>query len=163
MDCSWNFEQSNTHLARWKSLEKLICFFVQPLLSGHFFVKWCTSTTNQPRISDPCAIPFDSSYIMPMFSEVSKIAFYEVKLLIWVNLDFRVGPIGARNQKLRPLPDPFQRHKSSDDLRISKRASVKKHIFRGNPRYTILCEILDYILAGLYFGNQSYPWTCFDE
>ena len=61
--------------------------------------------------------------------KVSKITFYETKLLIWVHSRLLVGPTETQNQKLRPLPNLFWRHDSSGRLTIFKWASIQSVFF----------------------------------
>ena len=52
---------------------------------------------------------------------------------------------------------------SIGSLRITKKAMVKKLIFQGKLICIVLRVILVYMLLGLCFGNQTHPWTRFDE
>ena len=114
-----------------------------------------------PRIGDPHSILFDSRYSMPMFGEVSKITFYKAKLSNYGHLNLRIWPTVARKLKLRPRPGSFLPHKSSSGLRTSKRAFVKKCVFRCKPRYTVLREILVCTLLGTLFWKPNIPLDSF--
>ena len=88
-----------------------------------------------------------------MFSNIAKIALFEIKLSIKVCLILRAGQIETSNQNLIPLSDLFQCHRSIGCLRFDKRATVEK-LFQGNKLYYIILSIISiYFLRGLYFEN----------
>ena len=78
-------------------------------------------------------------------------------------LDLHAGLTEARNQKVNISIDSFRSHKSRGDLKILKRASVEKLIFRRKQSCIILRENLVYSLSGLRFEKRRYPWTRLDE
>ena len=63
----------------------------------------------------------------------------------------------TQNQNPRLLLNLLWCHQSSGCLRFAKQAMVEKLV------YIVLCEILICLLLGLYFENQAYPRTHFDE
>ena len=57
-------------------------------------------------------------------------------------LVLRVRPTGTWNQELRPLSNLFRCHEFNGSLRISKRDSVRNHVFQGKLFLLDLCETL---------------------
>ena len=50
-------------------------------------------------------------------------------------------PTGTRNQKMRPPTNSFRRYECIGDLKISKRASVRNHVFRDKPLVSIFVKL----------------------
>ena len=75
----------------------------------------------------------------------------------------RTGLTGTQNQKLRPVLDLFQCHKSNGGLGFFKQATVENLVFRGNYYYIHLRAISFFILFRLNSEIQKYPRTRFEE
>ena len=108
-------------------------------------LRWNTRTINVHFIS------FDLIYILLCFVKFWKYALRDQNWYFNYCLDLRAETTEAWNWNLRPPTDSFQHHESHGGLRILKRASIRKLVFRGEQFCTVLHENSIYVLPGLCF------------
>ena len=122
------------------------------------FLRWDTWTIDVHFIS------FYLIYIyIAMFRKVWKHTLRDQNWYFNCCLNLHAGTTGAWNWKPRPSTDLFRCHESCSSLKILKRASVRKLVFRGKQSCIVLRENSIYALSGLRFEKRIYPWNLSDE
>ena len=88
-------------------------------------------------------------------SHIFRDKLWKLSVKVWAVL--RTRPIETRNQNLRPLPDFFGHHESSNGLIIGKQVSVENHIFWGKHYCFSLREISISWHPKILFWKLSIP------
>ena len=168
LESSWDSEQDDTKFAKFHCRKNWHIF-----LCKQNFKPW--SEPNEALIwgndleSTRGKKSFDLIwyiYILPMFGFVCKKLHFSRQTVEIASLSLHCFA-HRTNRYLTPNPrsppDSFWRHESNGELRISKWASVRNHVFRGKLFCLDLRETLITWYPWLYFGNRAYPWTFVEE